>query len=77
MDVETCPRCGKPLAMEVGTAFLCCLECKRRMLGYASWPVGGPKGAVSVHRKRGEAESAAKGAGAAPAHPVWTDIADA
>ncbi len=75
MDVEICPRCGKPLAVEVGSSFLCCLDCNRRLLGYTWWPVGGGAGPLAVFKTRGEAESAAAKAGGGPAEvsPAWTD----
>jgi ribosomal protein L37AE/L43A len=76
MDVQTCPRCGKPLATEVATSFLCCLDCKRRLLGYASWPVGGPSGVITVYRTKAEAESTGKGLGSTQLSPVWTDIGE-
>ena len=76
MDFETCGRCGRPMATEVGTSFLCCLECKRRLIGYASWPVGGPTGAISVYKTKAEAESAARGTASGQLAPVWTDIGE-
>jgi hypothetical protein len=75
MDVETCSHCGKPLAVEVGSSFLCCLECNRRLLGYAWWPSSGPSGPLAVFRSRAEAEGAAAKGGGGPIElsVVWTD----
>jgi ribosomal protein L37AE/L43A len=76
-DVETCPRCGKALAVEVGTGFLCCLDCKRRLLGYTWWPAQGMAGSLALFRSRSDAEAAASKAGEAiELAPVWADTAE-
>jgi hypothetical protein len=79
MQVETCPRCGKPVAVESGTGFHCCLACQRRLLGYTWWSTGsGRPVSLPLFRTAAEAQAAAEKAGAPnQVSPLWSDVGDA
>ena len=75
MQIETCPHCNKPVAVESGTGFYCCVSCSRRLLGFSWWPSGTHPASLPLFRTAGDAEKAAgKSGGPYEVLPVWCDV---
>ena len=79
MKVETCPRCRKPISVEEGTGFQCCMDCKRRLLGFSWWPVTGRPASLPLFKTKKAADAAASRSGTANQYEIaaiWADVTD-
>jgi hypothetical protein len=77
MQVETCPNCENPISVEMGTGFLCCMECKRRLLGFSWWSPGGRPSSLPLFKNAADADAAATRAGAEyELSAIWADVPD-
>lgn len=77
MQVEMCPRCGKPVSVEVGTGFLCCLDCKLRLVGYSYWPDRGRPTNLQLFKNAADAQVAAgKSGDSCEVAAIWANLPD-
>jgi hypothetical protein len=77
MQVQTCPHCENPISVEMGTGFLCCMECKRRLLGFSWWPQGGRPASLPLFKTAADADAAASRTGESyELSAIWTDVSE-
>ena len=77
MQVEMCTRCGKPMTLEVGTGFLCCLDCKLRLVGYSYWSDKGRPTNLQLFKNAADAQMVADKSGDSyEVSAIWTDLPD-